>query len=163
MVLAAERSTDTRAKPRYAVIDGDIHPNLATPDALDPYLSERWREYRKSIGGRGFAGSYYPRAFPNAARTLRHPGSFGVNDRKHLDALIEVVAHGLNNFQEAHPHGGILLRALGDAFAEIAESGCRHLEKEVVFIHKVAVNCPFSDACGVRHFVEKLPPAFTGR
>ena len=36
MVLAAERTDVTGAKPRRAVIDCDIHPNLASPDALDP-------------------------------------------------------------------------------------------------------------------------------
>ena len=77
MVLTAERNDVSRAKPRYAVIDCDIHPNLAAPNALDPYLSERWREYRKGIGGRGFAGSYYPRAFPNAARTDSFPPTGG--------------------------------------------------------------------------------------
>ena len=77
MVLAAERTDVTRAKPRRAVIDCDIHPNLAKPDALDPYLSERWRAYRKGVGGRGFAGSYYPRAFPNAARTDSFPPNGG--------------------------------------------------------------------------------------
>jgi len=75
MVLAAERTDATRARPRHAVIDCDIHPNLESPAALDKYLSTRWQEYRKGVGGRGFAGSYYPRAFPNAARTDSHPPS----------------------------------------------------------------------------------------
>jgi hypothetical protein len=57
MVLAAERTDVTRAKPRYAVIDCDIHPNLASANALDPYLSERWREYRSTVGGRGSGSS----------------------------------------------------------------------------------------------------------
>ena len=34
MVLTAERNDVSRAKPRYAVIDCDIHPNLAAPNAL---------------------------------------------------------------------------------------------------------------------------------
>ena len=68
MVLAAERTDVNRAKPSYAVIDCDIHPNLVNPAALDPYLSARWVEHRKGIGGRGFSGSYYPRASPNASR-----------------------------------------------------------------------------------------------
>ena len=28
------------------MIDCDIHPNLKSPKALHPYLSERWREHR---------------------------------------------------------------------------------------------------------------------
>ncbi|MGE3913647.1 MAG: amidohydrolase, partial [Chloroflexota bacterium] len=77
MVLAAERTDITRAKPRYAVIDCDIHPNLAHPGALDKYLSARWREHRQTIGGRGFSGSYYPRATPNASRTDAWPPNGG--------------------------------------------------------------------------------------
>jgi len=73
MVLTAERSDVARGKAKYAVIDCDIHPNLASPDALDKYLPERWRKHRQTIGGRGFSGSYYPRAVPNAARTDAWP------------------------------------------------------------------------------------------
>jgi predicted TIM-barrel fold metal-dependent hydrolase len=56
-----------------AVIDCDIHPALKSPKALHPYLSERWRRHRDTIGDRGYAGSYYPRANPNAARTDAWP------------------------------------------------------------------------------------------
>ena len=61
------------AQNTQAVIGCDIHPNLKAPDALDPYLSERWRRHRQTIGNRGFAGSYYPRANLNAARTDAWP------------------------------------------------------------------------------------------
>ena len=73
MVLAAERTEVNRAKAKHAVIDCDIHPNLVNPAALDKYLSSRWVEHRKGIGGRGFSGSYYPRASPNASRTDAWP------------------------------------------------------------------------------------------
>ena len=65
----------TRQRAKLAVIDCDIHPALKSPKALDPYLSERWRRHRDTIGDRGFAGSYYPRANPNAARTDAWPPS----------------------------------------------------------------------------------------
>jgi predicted TIM-barrel fold metal-dependent hydrolase len=67
MVTTQPQST-TRQRTDLAVIDCDIHPNLKSPKALHPYLSERWRVHRDTIGDRGFAGSYYPRANPNAAR-----------------------------------------------------------------------------------------------
>ena len=70
MVLTAER-TDAARKAKYAVIDCDIHPNLATPDALDKYLPERWRKHRQSIGGRGGDGSHLPP--PPAPPPPRHP------------------------------------------------------------------------------------------
>ncbi len=62
MVLTTERPGTTRAKAKHAVIDCDIHPNLASPDALDPYLSERWRSYRQGFCGRVFNGGFFPRA-----------------------------------------------------------------------------------------------------
>jgi predicted TIM-barrel fold metal-dependent hydrolase len=65
----------THERTKLAVIDCDIHPNLKSPKALHPYLSERWRRHRDTIGDRGFAGSYYPRANPNAARTDSWPPS----------------------------------------------------------------------------------------
>ena len=63
----------TRRQSKLSVIDCDIHPALKSPKALHPYLSERWRRHRDTIGDRGFAGSYYPRANPNAARTDAWP------------------------------------------------------------------------------------------
>src|SRR5258707_7563648 len=69
-----------------AVIDCDIHPALKSPKALHPYLSERWRVHRDTIGDRGFAGSYYPRANPNAARTDSWPPN-RLPPRSDLDLL----------------------------------------------------------------------------
>ncbi len=75
MVTTLEQQPAAREHTRWAVIDCDIHPALKSPKALDPYLSERWRKHRDTIGDRGFAGSYYPRANPNAARTDAWPSS----------------------------------------------------------------------------------------
>jgi len=74
MVTTLEQRT-TQQMTRWAVIDCDIHPALKSPKALDPYLSERWRRHRDTIGDRGFGGSYYPRANLNAARTDSWPPS----------------------------------------------------------------------------------------
>src|SRR5260221_13080161 len=63
----------TLRRTELAVIDCDIHPALKSPKALHPYLSERWRTHRDTIGDRGFGGAYYPRANPNAARTDAWP------------------------------------------------------------------------------------------
>ena len=49
MVATLERPV-SRRKMNLSVIDCDIHPNLKSPDALDPYLSERWRQHRRTIG-----------------------------------------------------------------------------------------------------------------
>jgi uncharacterized protein len=74
MVTTLTEAT-TRQQSTWAVIDCDIHPALKSPKALHPYLSERWRRHRDTIGDRGFAGSYYPRANPNAARTDAWPAN----------------------------------------------------------------------------------------
>jgi predicted TIM-barrel fold metal-dependent hydrolase len=63
----------THRRTNLSVIDCDIHPALKSPKALHPYLSERWRRHRDTIGDRGFGGAYYPRANPNAARTDAWP------------------------------------------------------------------------------------------
>ena len=60
------------AKARLQVIDSDIHPSLAHPQALHPYLSAHWREHVMQYGGRPH-GIYsgrgaYPRFTPNTAR-----------------------------------------------------------------------------------------------
>src|SRR5258708_27312716 len=73
MVTTLHRPPDTLDETRLAVIDCDIHPALKSPKALHPYLSERWRNHRDTIGDRGFGGSYYPRANPNAAPTHALP------------------------------------------------------------------------------------------
>jgi predicted TIM-barrel fold metal-dependent hydrolase len=75
MVTTLQQPPTTHQRSKLAVIDCDIHPALKSPKALDPYLSERWRHHRDTIGDRGFAGSYYPRANPNAARTDSWPPS----------------------------------------------------------------------------------------
>jgi predicted TIM-barrel fold metal-dependent hydrolase len=74
MVTTLQQPVSHR-RSELAVIDCDIHPALKSPKALHPYLSERWRKHRDSIGDRGFGGSYYPRANPNAARTDAWPPS----------------------------------------------------------------------------------------
>ena len=53
MVTTLVQPPDTQQRTRLAVIDCDIHPNLKSPKALHPYLSERWRVHRDTIGDRG--------------------------------------------------------------------------------------------------------------
>src|ERR1700730_7715325 len=72
MVTTLQQPVRSR-RSELAVIDCDIHPALRSPKALHPYLSQRWRDYRDTVGDRGFGGAYYPRANPNAARTDAWP------------------------------------------------------------------------------------------
>lgn len=62
-------------REKIPVIDTDIHNNLPSPESLHPYLSERWRKHQAMIGGRGHAGSNYPRGMPHAARHDAWPPS----------------------------------------------------------------------------------------
>ena len=72
MVVTLPRSEDINWTAR-AVIDGDIHPALASPKSLDPYLSQRWRAHRQQLSGFSYSGATYPRANPNAARVDSWP------------------------------------------------------------------------------------------
>ena len=60
------------ARSRLRMIDCDIHPAMATPRALDPFLSARWRQHLAEYGKGGreiyAARGNYPRFAPNTAR-----------------------------------------------------------------------------------------------
>lgn len=63
------------ARLKTAVVDCDIHNNVPSESALDPYLPPRWRAYRERFGLRSYrySGTNYPRASPNAARADAWP------------------------------------------------------------------------------------------
>ena len=63
MTLTRE-AAPTRA--RLAVIDCDIHNELASSEALLPYLPQEWRDYTKQYGNFGYSASVYPRNNMNA-------------------------------------------------------------------------------------------------
>ena len=78
MVVTLAQSSADRRPTKYPVIDGDIHPTLASPRALDQYfLTDEWRQYHQTIGGRGFTGTNVPRTYPNAARVDAYPPNGG--------------------------------------------------------------------------------------
>ena len=72
LTMAAQPPARTRA----GLIDCDIH-NTPAPGALARYLPERWRSYHERFGRPLYAGSYYPKANPNAARSDSWPPSGG--------------------------------------------------------------------------------------
>lgn len=85
MTLTAPRAfTDEPVKT--SVIDGDIHNTVSSDKVLPKYLPTKWRRYHETIGGRGHAGAYYPRANLNAARTDSWPPS-GLPPGSDLDFL----------------------------------------------------------------------------
>ena len=103
MSLTLDRSEQSPpAKTRLRVIDSDIHPAMASPTALHPWLSAHWREHLTQYGNRPY-GIYsgrgtYPRYTPNTARRDAWPPNGGPPGsdlaflrQQHLDAYdIEV-------------------------------------------------------------------------
>jgi hypothetical protein len=90
------------AEVRLRIMDSDIHPSLASPKDLHPWLSAHWREHLTQYGTRPhgvYAGrGTYPRYTPNTARrdawppNGKPPGSdLAFLQQQHLDAYdIEV-------------------------------------------------------------------------
>ncbi len=80
MSITLERpQTANPAQARLRIIDSDIHPSLASPTALHPYLAEKWREHHLQYGNRSH-GIYsgrgtYPRFSPNTARRDAWPAN----------------------------------------------------------------------------------------
>lgn len=68
VLLEPTAKPQRRARTDVAVIDTDIHIAFPSPQVLRSYLPERWREHHRTFGARGYSGSHYPRAMPNAAR-----------------------------------------------------------------------------------------------
>ena len=100
MTDTLDRPRDVTAEPgktRLRIIDSDIHPSLAHPAALHPFLAANWREHLIQYGIRPH-GIYaergtYPRFTPNTARrdswppNGQPPGSdLTFMQQQHLDA-----------------------------------------------------------------------------
>ena len=51
----------TRTRAKLAVIDCDIHNDMASPKALLPYLPKGWRDYTKRFGTFSYSATAYPR------------------------------------------------------------------------------------------------------
>lgn len=78
--------SDAEARKRanrvgIAIADGDIHPALADPTALYPYLSKRWRDHMDAYGmiprHQYLAGPAYPKGNPDACRRDAYPPEGG--------------------------------------------------------------------------------------
>ena len=76
-MVVAQREVAGSQPTKLAVIDCDIHVTPKGPETLGKYMPERWRGHHERFGGRGHAGSYYPRANQNAARTDSWPPNGG--------------------------------------------------------------------------------------
>ena len=67
-VTLRDHRPDNPAQSHLGFIDCDVHPFFRTPADFDPFLSERWREHRRTIGNRSRQAlartSLYPRMSP---------------------------------------------------------------------------------------------------
>lgn len=83
---APGRSRESMDPAILGFIDCDVHPYVKSPTDFDPFLSQRWLEHKRTIGGRSRQGlaktSMYPRMSPGVGmrmdswpKTGGHPGS----------------------------------------------------------------------------------------
>ncbi|MFZ0217281.1 MAG: amidohydrolase family protein [Candidatus Dormiibacterota bacterium] len=72
MAQVARQETTSQAAGS-GIVDGDIHVQPASPQALAEHLPKVWRDYQAQFGSRGASGIAYPRANQFAARTDSWP------------------------------------------------------------------------------------------
>jgi predicted TIM-barrel fold metal-dependent hydrolase len=94
MATTLTRET-TRARVKPAVIDGDIHNDLPSPQALLPFLPAEWRDYHARFGNFGYSATTYPRINPNAARHDAWPPEGGIPGSS-LEFMREQLLDGWN-------------------------------------------------------------------
>ena len=104
-VTILDRQLDRPGQSHLGFVDCDVHPFFKTPADFDPFLSERWRAHRRSIGGRSRQGlskaATYPRMSPGVGMRMdafpadgSPPGSDLALMREQLLDLFD-VSHGL--------------------------------------------------------------------
>jgi len=85
-VTVMDRKPEAINQSHLGFIDCDVHPFYKSPAEFDAFLPQRWREHRRSIGGRTRQGlakaSNYPRMSPGNGQRMdawppdgTHPGS----------------------------------------------------------------------------------------
>src|SRR3978361_1688804 len=104
-VLDRKPASDREGQSHLGFIDCDVHPYVKGPNDFDPFLSKRWLEHKRTIGGRTRQGlaktSMYPRMSAGAGMRMdswpksgNHPGSdLAMMQEQLLD--LHDVAYGL--------------------------------------------------------------------
>ena len=73
-VAVTDRQPDTAAPSNLGFVDCDVHPFVKSSADFDPFLSQRWRDLRASIGTRSrttFQGApNYPRMSPGVGQRM---------------------------------------------------------------------------------------------
>jgi uncharacterized protein len=85
-----------RVHTKPAIIDCDIHNTMPSDETLAKYLPERWRRHLRGFGlNFYYPGAYYPRVYPNAARTDAWPPN-GLIPGSNLDFMREQLLDAWN-------------------------------------------------------------------
>ena len=143
-VTLRETRIDSPGRQYMGFVDCDVHPFFRTPADFDPFLSQRWREHRVSIGNRSrqplHKGSLYPRMSPgNGMRMDAWPkdggppgsdagGGGGMGGQDAADAAAASAAASGGGANAANPVDTGLDTGAADAAAEaraqsVADSG----------------------------------------
>jgi predicted TIM-barrel fold metal-dependent hydrolase len=73
-VTVLNRQAETVDKRFTGFIDCDVHPFVKSPNEFDAFLPERWKQHRRTIGGRTRQGlakaSLYPRMSPGNGQRM---------------------------------------------------------------------------------------------
>jgi predicted TIM-barrel fold metal-dependent hydrolase len=85
-VTVRDAAPQTDNQSQLGFVDCDVHPFIKSGAEFDPFLSERWKQHRRTIGGRSRQGlartAAYPRMSPGVGMRMDawnaagdHPGS----------------------------------------------------------------------------------------
>jgi predicted TIM-barrel fold metal-dependent hydrolase len=115
-VTLRDHSHDSPAQSHLGFVDCDVHPFFRSPADFDPFLSERWREHRRTIGNRSRQGlgkaTLYPRMSPGVGMRMDAWPKDGSPPGSDLDLMREQL---LDLFDVRH---GLLAPLVGGAAAE---------------------------------------------
>jgi predicted TIM-barrel fold metal-dependent hydrolase len=115
-VTLRDHKLDNPAQSHLGFIDCDVHPFFRTPADFDPFLSERWREHRRTIGNRSRQGlskaALYPRMSPGTGMRMDAWPKDGSPPGSDLDLMREQL---LDLFDVRY---GLLAPLVGGAAAE---------------------------------------------
>lgn len=104
-IVVTDRQPEISTQSLLGYVDCDLHPYFKSPAELDPFLSERWREHRHTIGARSRQAlanmPQYPRLSPGFGMRMdawpadgSHPGSdLSLMREQLIDAF--GMAHGI--------------------------------------------------------------------
>jgi predicted TIM-barrel fold metal-dependent hydrolase len=115
-VTVRDASPQHAQQSHLGFVDCDVHPFIKSAAEFDPFLSERWKQHRRTIGGRSRAGlartAAYPRMSPGTGMRMDAWNAAGDHPGSDLDLMREQL---LDLFGVAH---GVMLPLVGGGGSE---------------------------------------------